>query len=505
MYNVLIAEDSKPILRHIQTLLSSLDLPVTVAATAANGEEALEAIRQQPIHLLLTDIRMPKMDGLALIEKAKQAHPNLIVVLISGYNDFEYTRKALNLQVFDYLLKPVERAQLADVIKRGIEQLDRQARSDSEMLKDIVDPCYYEEMRLGERLHLYAKLMLTIRRQPFSSEQTAWKPEVIERRLSGIFDPYDCSVFPTQDPKQVLVLVNASVTGMFTSVYECLESARLHLHSAGIDVTIGGQLQPSEPGKLPELYYRLTQMINERQRINQGCVLMDSGQPIPAQSAEAFPSAPTLAAAFTDMIRGRRKEQYKLKLTEQLAKWAEGNARLAEIESFVRMLTDAFAQLFEERDASARSRLEEAATRLFESESYAGFEAALLDWSDHCFDMLQAQSRKSGQELFEQLDDYLKKNRYSSLSINDLARKFHVSPSYISRVIKKQTQSTFVQYYTQLKINEACRLMEDKPDMKFKEISDALAFSDQHYFSKVFKEYTGYSPTEYKGSFIEDE
>ena len=96
------------------------------------------------------------------------------------------------------------------------------------------------------------------------------------------------------------------------------------------------------------------------------------------------------------------------------------------------------------------------------------------------------------------MDEYIKLHKYSHLSINDVALKFHVSPSYVSRVIKNVTQATFVQYYTRLKIQEACRLMEQQPDMKFKELSDLLSFSDQHYFSKVFKEYTGYSPTEYK-------
>ncbi|WP_435922241.1 response regulator transcription factor [Paenibacillus sp. DYY-L-2] len=501
MYHVLIAEDSKPILRNIQTLLGSLELPVRVAATAANGEEALETIGKQDIHLLLTDIRMPKMDGLALIEKAKQINPNLVVVLISGYNDFEYTRKALNLQVFDYLLKPVERSQLAEVMKRGIEHLERQARSDASVLKEIVDPSYHEKMQPGEHFHLYAKLMFVIRRQPFTNRLNAWNPDVAQRLLSGIFAPHACFVFPTPDSNQFLVLVSATVTGLFSSLYECMEAARRELHSGGMDVTIGGQLQAAEPVKLPELYYRLTELLNEQQLINRGCVLLDRGQPTTISGSGHIHTDPSLTTGFAEMIRGRRKEQFKLKLTEQLAKWAEGNARLAELESFVRMLIDTFARLLQDRDAEIRIRLEEVSNRLFDHETYAGFEKALLEWSDQCFEILQALSRKSGQELFGRLDEFLKKNMYSQLSINDVAQRFHVSPSYISRVIKKQTHNTFVQYYTKLKINEACRLMADKPDMKFKEISDALAFSDQHYFSKVFKEYTGYSPTEYKGSF----
>ncbi|WP_410771703.1 response regulator [Fontibacillus sp. BL9] len=498
MYNVLIVEDSKPILRNIQTLLCSLDLPVTVVATATNGEDALEIIRRQPVHLLLTDIRMPKMDGLALIEQAKLIHPQLSVVLISGYSDFEYTRKALNLQVFDYLLKPVERQQLSEVMNRAIEHISRQALNESEVLKEIVDPSFYGELMLNEQFQSYAKLMFIVRKQPFTAGHAEWKREALQERLSELFAHHACRVFPTYIPKQFLVFVNGTVvTGTYSTVYECLESARRHLYNQGVDVTIGGQLQPAEPGKLPELYYRMTEMLNEHQRINQGTVL-DSGVPISQVRSESDSGDPFLATSFVEMIRSRRKDQFMLKLTEQLAKWSGENIRLAELERFIGLLIDTFAHFTAERDSDIRLNLEESSARLFNCESYAGFGSELLDWSGQCFEVLQAHHRKNGQEWFQQVDEYVKMNMYSPLSITDVARKFHISPSYISRIIKKCTQSTFVQYYTKLKINEACKLMEDKPDMKFKEISDALSFSDQHYFSKVFKEYTGYSPTEYK-------
>ncbi|RCX20576.1 two-component system response regulator YesN [Fontibacillus phaseoli] len=497
MYNVLIVEDSKPILRNITTLLCSLDLPVTVVATATNGEDALEIIRQQPVHLLLTDIRMPKMDGLALIEQAKLIHPQLKVVLISGYSDFEYTRKALNLQVFDYLLKPVERQQLSEVMNRAIEQLSRHAHNEVEMLKDIIEPVYYGKMELNEQFQHYAKLMFIVRKQPFTAGRAGWNREALQHRLSELFAPHACWVFPTYFPKQFLVLVNGTVTGKYSTVYECMESARRHLYSHGIDATIGGQLQPAEPGKLPELYYRLTEMINEHQRINQGTVL-DSGVPLSQIRSESENGDPFLAANFVEMIRGRRKEQFELKLTEQLAKWSGENLRLAELERFIGLLIDTFAHLITEQDSDNRLSLEESSAQLFDRESFAGFGRDLLDWSGLCFEMLQAHQRKNAQEWFQQVDEYVKMNMYSPLSITDVARKFHISPSYISRIIKKCTQSTFVQYYTKLKINEACKLMEGRPDMKFKEISDALSFSDQHYFSKVFKEYMGYNPTEYR-------
>lgn len=497
MYHVMIVEDSKPILRNIKAQLDSLDLPLRVVGTAANGEEALEAIRLQPVDLLLTDIRMPKMDGLTLIEQAKLISPKLKVVLISGYNDFEYTRKAINLQVFDFLLKPVERKQLAEVMERAIEQLNRYPPGEAELFKEIVDPRYYPELQLEDRVHHYAKLMLLLRKQPFTAGEDLWEPEEVRRGVSEFFAPHPCWVFPTQRPKQLLVMVNKAAAEMYSSIYESLESLRRFLETRGMKSAIGGQLQSGEPGKLPELYYRISGILNEQQRIHQAIVL-DTDVPISIVRSGSGSVEQAASASFVEMIRGRRKEQFMLKLAEQLAKWEDRNVRLAELERFIGLLVDTFAHLGAEQEPGIRPTLEAAAKRLFDQESYADFCRELQAWTKQCFDLLQAQNRKSGQQLFGQIEEYVRLNLYSYLSITEVALKFHVSPSYVSRIMKKYAQSTFVQYYTKLKIKEACRLMECKPEMKFKEVSDVLSFSDQHYFSRVFKEYTGYSPTEYK-------
>lgn len=498
MYDALIVEDSKPILRNIQNLLGSLELPVRIAATAANGEEALEYLKRQPIQILLTDIRMPKMDGLTLIEEAKRINPLLKVVLISGYSDFEYTRKALNLQVFDYLLKPVERLQLKEVMDRVLEQLGAQTDRDAEMLKEIVGPGDQAEFQLAEPLRHYGRLVLVISRQPFTAWTEKWRCDELQTGLHVMFQPYACQVFPTRGPEHFLVLVQGTAQERYSSLYELLESARHQLEDRGILVSIGGQREPTEPGQLTELYYRIADLLKEQQRTGRG-VAIDTGAALSRLRSGDGQLFPALSAGFTELIRGRRKEQFRLRLAEQLAKWESDGVHLVELERFVGLLVDTFSLLSAaEQDSEARLDLEADARKLFEADSYRGFADGLIEWSGRCFDMLSAHHRKSGEALFRQMDEFVRMNMYSQLSINDVALKFHVSPSYISRIIKRFTQSTFVQYYTGLKIKEACQLMESRPDMKVKELSDALSFSDQHYFSKVFKEYTGFSPTEYK-------
>jgi two-component system response regulator YesN len=201
---------------------------------------------------------------------------------------------------------------------------------------------------------------------------------------------------------------------------------------------------------------------------------------------------------FTEMIHARQKERFSLKLSEQLQKWHNENRRMSELEELLNAIANAFIQALPEEELEERMKLAADIPDSLSLHSYSLFCSRLLEWSEKNFDLLHARNRKSGEELFEQINSYILLHKYSQLTIADLAQKFHVSPSYISRIIKRYTNNTFVHYYMQLKIEEACRLLQSKPELKIRELSDALAFSDQHYFSRVFKEYAGCSPTEYK-------
>ncbi|MGC5772261.1 response regulator transcription factor [Paenibacillus pabuli] len=497
MYNIMIVEDSKPILRNIKMLLDKLNLPIHVAVTATNGEEALTALQKQSIDLLLTDIRMPKMDGLSLIEQAKLAQPELKVILISGYSDFEYTRKALNLQVFDYLLKPVELEAMEEVMGRVIKQLDNQRSRNFHELQEIVDPYDYAELKPSEYSAFLTQMMIILRRQPFTPERERWGQKTLQASLEDFFAPRPCKVFLSQTPQQFIVFVNRSVLDLYSSVHECLESLRRHLHAQGMDSSIGGQVAWSETVNLSELYHQISFILSTHQRLNNGLVL-DTGNSVSMTRSESGGLDSISEPAFVHMIQAHQKEQFVLKLSELMNQWMEENVYVKEVERFIGLVVDTFAHLVEEQGAGIRLGLELRAKKLWDEETYHDFCRELTEWIVQSFEMLQSQGRKSKEVLFEQMDEYIQRNKYTSISINDIAVKFHVSPSYVSRVIKNVTQVTFVQYYTKLKIKEACRLMECKPDMKFKELSDLLSFSDQHYFSKVFKEYTGVSPTEYR-------
>ncbi|MDQ0901943.1 response regulator [Paenibacillus sp. V4I7] len=498
MFQALIAEDSKPILRNLKALIHTSGLPIQVAAVATNGEEALEICQHNTIDILITDIRMPKMDGLTLIDQAKRINAKLKVVLISGYNDFEYTRKAINLQVCDYLLKPVERNQMMEVMERVVAQLKEEHHTESSVFDGILDPSSSRLMKLEPVFFEQSKLLWVVRKHIFTPLSDHWNSEIIKMRLTEAFEGHPFWLFPTQDPLQLLILTNASFIEGHNYNLNIMEKTHNFFVTLGLDVSIACSSRSVVPQKIPESYREISQTLKEQLNVSKP-VLLDVSLPLHIQQASQE-EINRLGDNYTGMIQRLQKDRFLLQLSEQLSKWQQADLPVAQLERFVSRLVGAFESSANQHTEWKNWVVHEQARKLFEQSSYADFCSELLTFSGECFDFLLTYNKKSGNELFMKIDEHLRTNLYAQVSMSDLSTKFHVSSSYISRIVKKYSQNTFVHHYLDLKIREARRLMETNPEIKIKELSDALCFHDQHYFSKVFKEYVGCSPSEYKAA-----
>ncbi len=122
-YRIVLCEDEPLLLERLRRMVEGLDSGFTVVGMAENGREALAALDETGADLLITDIRMPVMDGIELIKKLQEEQPRLECMLISGYGDFEYARTALRLGVCEYLLKPVSEEELKMALQRIRERL----------------------------------------------------------------------------------------------------------------------------------------------------------------------------------------------------------------------------------------------------------------------------------------------------------------------------------------------------------------------------------------------
>ncbi|SCY58889.1 two component transcriptional regulator, AraC family [Paenibacillus polysaccharolyticus] len=125
MYKVLLVEDETVIRQGLRELIVQASPHFQVVGEAASGAEALEVLRCEVPDVLITDIRMREMDGLTLVSLAREMYPDLLMLIISGYGEFEYARRAMEHGVLSYLLKPIERHELVKCLEKIQSLLDR--------------------------------------------------------------------------------------------------------------------------------------------------------------------------------------------------------------------------------------------------------------------------------------------------------------------------------------------------------------------------------------------
>ena len=140
---------------------------------------------------------------------------------------------------------------------------------------------------------------------------------------------------------------------------------------------------------------------------------------------------------------------------------------------------------------------------LYTCNSYLDLRNNVIEYFKSLYNEMNEIKKGSTKELFENIDAYIKSNLYGNITMQNLSARFKVTPSYISRIINANCDTSPMDYYMKLKIEEAKKLLISDNNILIKDISDSLGFSDQYYFSKVFKSYTGYSPAEFKKVYTE--
>ena len=138
LYRILLVDDEEEVRKAIIRNIEWEKLGFQMAQDAENGEDALEKIEQLKPDVIMTDIRMPYMDGLTLTKRIRQKYPSMKILIFSGYDDFEYAQQAIKLNVTEYILKPVNVEELTEILNRVRENLDEEIeqRRDINLLRE---------------------------------------------------------------------------------------------------------------------------------------------------------------------------------------------------------------------------------------------------------------------------------------------------------------------------------------------------------------------------------
>lgn len=502
MYKVLVVDDEPFMLEGWKTMVDWNACGYELCGTATDGEEALASIRACEPDLVITDIRMPVLDGLELIRIVKEEwKSDMMVVIVSGYPDFSYARQALRYQVDQYILKPLVTEEIHRLLLELAGPLEERRRARS----------------AAEKVHSAAAAAAIVALLKNGSADTVRLAE----RLLGAGEGARCSLliaesaagpdgggYTTAGSVQARLIKLADVLGGGSSQVWPFEEAP---GRAGLLVLNDGRGGERFEARLAEAAATLVDELGD-------LAVYCSG------SARGLASVPELyrqameARSFARLRPRRGVHPYRERV-------AEGEWRLEEITA----CTQTLLRLIDEGDPlgagraaddllqrlardGAREGWAEAAVRHIRGEllqRYADPDDDAASWTGGTLKRLcvRAAERRahaaeperacgSGSAVAEAIE-YLKLHYREKIQLQELAERFHLNPVYFGQQFKRETGSYFNEYVHRLRIEEARKLLR-RTDMKMSDIAATLGYHDAQYFTDKFKALTGELPSSYK-------
>lgn len=494
MYKVMVVEDSKPILRNIQKQIESVDSRLKIMKTAFNGMEALDLLKTTDIDVLFTDIRMPKMDGLTLIQEAIRIKPNLKVFLLSGYNDFEYARQAIKLNVCEYLLKPLDLKELNHSLKKVIQDLDHEKGTAIEQWISTRLASYRLEEHIQCPIKTDSYLLCIIRRGLIQNNELSLNNNMLQTYAYKAFSEEVFYVADTPNSCQKVLLLCSNkdykdVSDRIESLFHSLQSEmpRINMVVSPIEQDIS---------QIDRLYSTLNNQLDNKVRMNRTQIIYGE------QDYKSIPVHDELEKEHLNIkiqywMKNYQKNEIIRKFEEILFGCEKMNASIVKLKIVITVLLTVVADNMPEEEKRFFHPEEKANTIILQSVTYTDIMNNFMEIALPLIERV-VDTKQSSIDTFSALDSFLKANLYRNIRLQDICQEMNYSASYIIRVVKRFRGMTPIEYYTDLKINEAKKLIDENEKILIKDVAEWLCFSDQHYFCKVFKRYSGYSPSKYK-------
>lgn len=386
-YRVIIADDESLIVKSIVKAIDWEALQCEVVGTAGDGNEALELIRTHRPHMVITDICMPELSGIELLKALQSFSVRPEVLLVSGYNEFEYAREGLQYHAFDYILKPIDHEELTACIQRMTHKLKGKEKSDYELKKH----------------NIYELLILENAAETFMDEQGAYATMIMQL--------HNGEEQNEQILKQWMSAREKDAT-FFQNFLFKLENNRFLI----VCVNTAGDCE--------QLY----------------SYVMKSAH----QAAEMFKEHCTIAIGKFVSSMDELPASYR-----QAKQYIEKSA-------FLKM------SIVTEEDIKAEYK-----------------------------------SKNTPDALVKKAEQFLKNHFTENIGIETVAEQVGLSVSHFSVLFKQKTRVTFLDYLTKLRMDHACLLLKTT-DLKTYEIANMVGYTDQRYFSQVFKKYVNLTPSQYR-------
>ncbi len=532
-FSVVIAEDEKLIRNGIMKSIDWKALNAEVAGLAKNGIEAIKLINEHSPDILLTDVKMAGGNGLDLIKNAKIHYPDLKIVIISGFNSFEYAQQAIKLGVKDYILKPIDIEKLSKIIENLVEEieLERTERKDIEKFEN-----FYNENRQLLLNELFRDLMFGV----ISGQ------EIEEKFKLCNYENRNCSYIPMilyteiKNPiewgslKSELVKAFNAVLEKWQLKIECLFLLPNEVFYTDITFVLSSTESGREFNKMiPDIKSAIEQLSEVT------LLAIGYGEIADRMEDLSFSYQMARTHAMFSMISGLNSKDSSADSSEfGLPMNIYETTRLLH-DIFEQRDGPRFAEFFitiEKEIADETVDLTQKRTilrNLFVCVLSAGDELGIpvreffpdlmalfryinlktitelstkIKWAcETIISQQQTRQERAGKDLMEKAKSFIIDNHSDPLlSLETVSSHLSLTPAYFSKLYKTAHGVSYIETLTKLRLEKAVGYLINNPEMKISAISAHVGYSSPSYFNYIFKKNFGIAPKDYRGEYKQE-
>ena len=533
MYKILLVDDEILVRDAIRENIDWGKLDCELIGDCENGKQAVEFVKTHEVDIVLTDILMPYMDGMELSHFLHDNYPDVLIVIFSGFGEFEYAKKAIQYNVSEYMLKPVTAMELTKVIENMKEKLDSRKKDQRKMESltqvsqdyhknanvirskalDCLVKCTREVQvsldeleRMGITFQAASYRVAVFDIDTYSEmyqmdmdkqQESALMAFVLFNVGDEIVVQEKAGVVYQEGNNRVCIIFAGNRTKEFSENIHriCHEIQKKVKEVIGLETSIGIGSWVRSPYELIYSYRLAAKAIDYRYLLG-GNLLFDMEEKKTDNSIFLINDLETLTEAIKSGDRRLMEETLGQIETEIKSALVEKSYACIYLQQVIRAIGNTCQSLSEEPEKIIAQR--EALLKAVTEQRMFSQAADLVEkYAQEVFDELQELNSSSGQRQGMLAMDYIQKNYMDpGLSLNSICSYLNISTSYFSTIFKEMTGETFIEVLTRVRMEKAKELLENTT-MKNYEIAEKVGFSDPHYFGISFKKITGKTPTEY--------
>lgn len=538
MFKVMIIDDEPIIRKGLKNIINWKQFDCEVCGEASDGTSGSELIRKLLPDIIITDIRMPEVDGLTMIREIKDLIPECKIIILTGYRDFEYVQEAIKLGAFDFILKPSKIEELTSIISKAVRELKYHKDKVEEINK--LKLLFEQNIPILREKFLYDVIYeININEEDILAKMNLFKIEMGKYTLIVVENESQ------EGTEKELVQYNKQlyqygIVNSFNEIFsDNFEVVSINLN----DIWIAFIVQTKENiGNYAEV---INDKCNYMQKTVQSCfgftvtlALSSEGKTIlelPKRFKECrealehkFYIGNNSVIYYNDLNAFFKCEDYSM--LEKYQKLLLEGIKTGNVKVVKEVLNDSFSYIdglgnidkdylkeyywntismvnsirvsvlvADHEENMNRKNIESLHNMIRKCENIKELNSILEEVALEIAKKVYNFNNKSIKLVLRKAMDYILEHYNEQVTLNEVSEHTFVSTYYISRIFKKELGKNFVDYLNEIRIDKAKELLKD---IRYKtyEIAEKVGIQDAHYFSKLFRKYEGVTPTEYRES-----